>query len=103
VFTFDQFSILAIPYDASQPALPALEEVMEYFAELMQRLLEIQSGGTQRSAELITEHMDEVVVNLRRWTCYLFSLLRIHSPNCEHCNVSDTCWVEVKKRLEELR
>jgi hypothetical protein len=28
---------------------------MEYFAELMQRLLEIQSGGTQRSAELITE------------------------------------------------
>jgi hypothetical protein len=55
LFTFDQFSILAIPYDASQPALPALEEVMEYFAELMQRLLEIQSGGTQRSAELITE------------------------------------------------
>ena len=28
---------------------------MEYFAELMQRLLEIQSGGMQRSAELITE------------------------------------------------
>jgi hypothetical protein len=28
---------------------------MEYFAELMQRLLEIESGGTQRSAELITE------------------------------------------------
>jgi hypothetical protein len=53
--TFDQFSILAIPYYACQPALPALEEVMEYFAELMQRLLEIQSGGTQRSAELITE------------------------------------------------
>jgi hypothetical protein len=46
---------LAVPYDACQPALPALEEVMEYFAELMQRLLEIQSGGTQRSAELITE------------------------------------------------
>jgi hypothetical protein len=55
LFTFDQFSILAIPYDARQPALPALEEVMEYFAELMQRLLEIQSGGAQRSAELITE------------------------------------------------
>ena len=55
LFTFDQFSILAIPYYACQPALPALEEVMEYFAELMQRLLEIQSGGTQRSAELITE------------------------------------------------
>jgi hypothetical protein len=28
-----------------------------------------------------SEHMDEVVVNLRRWTCYLFSLLRTHSPN----------------------
>jgi hypothetical protein len=47
--------------------------------------------------------MDEVVVNLRRWTCYLFSLLRIHSPNCEHCNIHDNSWVEVKKRLEELR
>jgi hypothetical protein len=41
-------------------------------------------------------------VNLRRWTCYLFSLLRIHSPNCEHCNIRDTYWVEAKKRLEEL-
>jgi hypothetical protein len=38
-----------------QPALPALEEVMENFAELMQRLLEIQSGGRQRSPELIEE------------------------------------------------
>jgi hypothetical protein len=28
---------------------------MEYFAELMQRLLEIQSGGRQRSPELIEE------------------------------------------------
>lgn len=28
---------------------------MENFAELMQRLLEIQSGGRQRSAELIAE------------------------------------------------
>jgi len=28
---------------------------MEYFAELMQRLLEIQSGGRQRSLELIEE------------------------------------------------
>jgi hypothetical protein len=37
------------------PALPALEEVMENFAELMQRLLEIQSGGRQRSPKLIAE------------------------------------------------
>jgi hypothetical protein len=28
---------------------------MENFAELMQRLLEMQSGGRQRSAELIEE------------------------------------------------
>jgi len=35
--------------------LPALEEVMEHFAELMQRLLEFQSGGRQRSAALIAE------------------------------------------------
>ena len=42
-------------------------------------------------------------VNLRRWTCYLFSFLRIHSSNYEHCNIRDTRWVEVKKRLEELR
>ena len=28
---------------------------MEYLAELMQRLLEIQSGGRQRSPELIAE------------------------------------------------
>jgi hypothetical protein len=40
---------------ANQPALPALEEVMENFAELMQRLLEIQSGGRQRSPALIEE------------------------------------------------
>ena len=32
-----------------------LEEVMENIGEIIQRLLEIQSGGTQRSAELITE------------------------------------------------
>ena len=33
----------------------------------------------------------------------VLSLLRIHNPNCEHCNIRDTHWVEVKKRLEELR
>jgi hypothetical protein len=32
-----------------------LEEIMETLAELMQRLLEIQSGGRQRSAALIAE------------------------------------------------
>jgi hypothetical protein len=56
LFTFDQlFSWLPPIIFANQPALPALEEVMENFAELMQRLLEIQSGGRQRSPELIEE------------------------------------------------
>jgi hypothetical protein len=32
-----------------------LEEVMENFAQLMRRLLEIQSGGRERSPELIAE------------------------------------------------
>ena len=35
---------------------PALEEVMENFAELMQRLLEIQSGGRARRPEVVVEH-----------------------------------------------
>jgi hypothetical protein len=55
LFTFDQLSALAATYHFCQPALPALEEVMENFAELMQRLLEIQSGGRQRSPALIEE------------------------------------------------
>jgi hypothetical protein len=52
LFTFDQFSVFAVTYHVCLPALPALEEAMENFAELMQRLLEIQSGGRQRSPEL---------------------------------------------------
>jgi hypothetical protein len=52
LFTFDQLSALAATYHFCQPAL---EEVMENFTELMQRLLEIQSGGRQRSPELIAE------------------------------------------------
>jgi hypothetical protein len=47
--------VAATYYFANQPALPALEEVVENFAELMQRLLEIQSGGRQRSPALIEE------------------------------------------------
>jgi hypothetical protein len=34
--------------------------------------------------------------------CYLLSLLRIHHPDCEHCNVRETCGHEMRKRLEEL-
>jgi collagenase-like PrtC family protease len=38
-------------------------------------------------------------VNLR---CYLLSLLRIHSPNCEVCNARKKYGVEMRQRLEEL-
>ena len=49
---FDQLSPLGVPYD---PAYRALEELMENFDELIQRLLEVQSGGRQRSPKLIAE------------------------------------------------
>jgi len=41
-------------------------------------------------------------VNLRPRICYLLSLLRIHSPDCEHCNAHETCGDEMRNRLEEL-
>jgi hypothetical protein len=34
--------------------------------------------------------------------CHLLSLLRIHRPDCEHCNVRETCGAEMRERLEEL-
>ena len=34
--------------------------------------------------------------------CYLLSLLRIHRPDCEHCNPRKTCGDELRNRLEEL-
>jgi hypothetical protein len=34
--------------------------------------------------------------------CYLLSVLRIHRPDCEHCNARETCGDEMRKRLEEL-
>jgi hypothetical protein len=44
VFTFDQLSASAVTYHS---AYRPLEEVMENFDELIQRLLEVQSGGRQ--------------------------------------------------------
>jgi hypothetical protein len=52
--TFDQFAVWPKSIILST-VFPALEEVMENFADLMQRLLEIQSGGRQRSPELVAE------------------------------------------------
>jgi len=34
--------------------------------------------------------------------CYLLSLLRIHHPDCDHCNLRETCGEAMRKRLEEL-
>ena len=34
--------------------------------------------------------------------CYLLSFLRIHRPDCEHCNARETCGNLMRKRLEEL-
>jgi hypothetical protein len=41
-------------------------------------------------------------VSLRRWICRLLSLLRIHSPDCEHCMARRAYGNELRKRLEEL-
>jgi len=41
-------------------------------------------------------------VKLRPRMCYLLSLLRIHHPDCDHCNARATCGDEMRKRLEEL-
>ncbi len=34
--------------------------------------------------------------------CNLLSLLRIHRPDCEHCNAREKSGHEMRKRLEEL-
>lgn len=34
--------------------------------------------------------------------CYLFSLLRIHYPDCEHCAARESCGDVMRTRLEEL-
>ena len=38
-------------------------------------------------------------MNLR---CYVLSLLRLHSPECERCNAQEIRGDEMRKRLEEL-
>jgi hypothetical protein len=41
---------------------------------------------------------------LRRYLCSALSFLRIHQPDCEHCNDLRKCWGDdLRKRLEELR
>jgi len=43
-----------------------------------------------------------LIQNFRPRICYVLSLLRIHSPDCEHCMARQTCGDELRKRLEEL-
>jgi len=41
-------------------------------------------------------------VKWRGRICYLLARLRIHNPDCEHCNRHATCGSELLKRLEEV-
>ena len=41
-------------------------------------------------------------MHLRGRICSLLSILRIHSPDCEHCNAHEMRWGEMRNRLEEL-
>ncbi len=41
-------------------------------------------------------------MNQPSWKCYLLSLLKLHSPDCECSNARETSGVEMRKRLEEL-
>jgi hypothetical protein len=34
--------------------------------------------------------------------CRLLSILRLHSPDCQHCNAREEHGVEMRRRLEEL-
>jgi hypothetical protein len=43
-----------------------------------------------------------MVLQLRDRICYLLSILRIHSPDCAHCNARQTCWNDTVHRLNEL-
>ena len=42
------------------------------------------------------------VVNQLPWKCYLLSLVKLHSPDCECRNDCGTSGAEMRKRLEEL-
>ena len=43
-----------------------------------------------------------MVLHLRQRICFLLSMLRIHSPDCVHCNARQTCWDDTVRRLNEL-
>ncbi len=41
-------------------------------------------------------------MNQLRWKCYLLSLVKLHSPDCECRNARETSGDEIRKRLDEL-
>jgi hypothetical protein len=61
-------------------------------------------GGALRQAseERASKKLLALIPNFRPRICYVLSLLRIHSPDCEHCTVRQTCGDELRRRLEEL-
>jgi len=61
-------------------------------------------GGTLRQAskERDSKKLLALIRDFRPRICYVLSLLRIHSPDCEHCMVRQICGDELRKRLEEL-
>ena len=42
-------------------------------------------------------------MNLRDRICYLLARMRIHNPDCEHCNAHLACGSKLRNRLEELK
>jgi negative regulator of sigma E activity len=56
----------------------------------------------QASKERDSKKLLARIQNFRPRICYVLSLLRIHSSDCEHCMVRQTCGDELRKRLEEL-
>jgi hypothetical protein len=41
-------------------------------------------------------------VNLRAKTCYILARLRLHNPDCQHCNAHSICGNELIERLRQL-
>lgn len=60
----------------------------------------VKPAKTNRPGRPLNESGE--VTTFRRRICYLLSLLRIHSPDCEYCNARETRGDEIRKRLEEL-
>jgi hypothetical protein len=60
----------------------------------------VQPANTDKPGRSSSESAERTT--LRRLICHLMALLRVHSPDCEYCNVYETSGDEIRKRLEEL-